>query len=99
MYHSDSFISIIGGGAGGSGVVGYLITWHIWRSTLLVAVVFGVRLPDFLTEAYFGMGWGGGGARLGRGECTSPLCIYLYHFVFQCLTVILIFALSVSACL
>ena len=56
-----SFISIIGGGAGGSGVVGYLIAWHNWRSTLLVAVVFGVRLPDFLTEAYFGMGWGGGG--------------------------------------
>ena len=68
----------------GSGVVGYLIAWYNWRSTLLVADVCGVRLPDFLTEAYFGMGWDGGGARLGRGECTSISLVYI--FVSLCLS-------------
>ena len=67
-----------------------LITWHNWRSTCLVAVVFGIRL---LNWSIF---WD-----RGEGECTFPLCLYLYlyHYVFRCLTVILIFALSVSACL
>ena len=73
MYHS---YQLKRGGAGGSGVVGYLIIWHNWRSTLLVAVVFGTRLPDFLTEAYFGNGVGGGGLGWGGENVLLP-CVYI----------------------
>ena len=51
MYFS-LFISTIFGkspfavGRGG-GLVGGLITWHNWRSTLLVAVELGIRLPNY----------------------------------------------------
>ena len=41
-----------------------------------------------------------GGDYVGEGRMYFSLVyVYLYHYVFQCLTVILIFALSVSACL
>ena len=59
-------------------VVGGPITWHNWRSTLLVAVVFGIRLLNY---SIF-WGWGGiGGLGLGRGENTFAMCIYLYCII------------------
>ena len=79
-----------GGGAGGSGMVGGLITWHNWRSILLVAVVFGIRLPK---NSIFVCVWGD---RVGKGKILfTCISIGMYHYVFQCQTVILIFALSV----
>ena len=59
--------------AGGIGVVGGPITRHNWRSTLLVAVVFGIGLPNY---SIF-WGWGGGGLGWGGGENT----LYLYCMI------------------
>ena len=101
------FISIIFGkspcavGRAGGGGVGGLITWHNWRSTLLVAVVLGIRLPNY-SIFFWGGGSGMGGGGLGwEGEkilfpcvsiCIASLCLSMP----DCDTD---FALSISACL
>ena len=102
IFFFSLFISIIFGkspcavGRAKGGGLGGLITWHNWRSTLLVAVVLGIRLPNYSIFFFGGGGQGwGGGARLGRGENTffHVYLFVLHHYVFQCLTVILILLL------